>query len=496
MVTDQQVVVLRQKLMEGKTQQAAAASAAMSKRSARKWQRGSLPSESKKASRRWRSRPDPFADVWASDVVPLLRTGPEGELSATTILEWLDERHPGRFGRSQLRTLQRRIRDYRALHGPDREVYFQQEHPPGREAQVDFTHCTELGVTIGGESFRHLLFHLVLSHSGWRYAEVCFGETFGALVQGLQGALWELGGVPRVVRTDNLSAATHDLKNSSSHAMNARYEAVLTHYGVESTRTNPRSSHENGVVEQGHRRLKNALDQALILRGGRDFESGDEYRQFVGGVVDRRNRLVDSKLKAERRHLRPLPPAPVPGVRQLPLQDLEIARARFVPVHKGADWNPATHLPPPLEPPATTGLLSHRSEQPVHGTGARREQPLSHTWVQAEMTVSLQGLHHAGQCGLQPLAADPVRSFPHHDQRLSHRLAVDATASGNLTFHGFSTLTQQPDGMLPVAARQSNELIQLLVLSPFHASLYRPRITPRTSVLVAVLTSATISMPP
>ena len=169
-------------------------------------------------------------------------------------------------------------------------MYFQQDHPPGREAQVDFTHCTELRVTIGGEPFRHLLFHLVLSHSGWRYAEVCFGETFGALVQGLQGALWELGGVPRVVRTDNLSAATHDLKNSSGRAMNARYEAVLTHYGVESTRINPRSSHENGVVEQGHRRLKNALDQALILRGSRDFESEYEYRQFVRGVVDRRNR--------------------------------------------------------------------------------------------------------------------------------------------------------------------------------------------------------------
>ena len=106
----------------------------------------------------------------------------------------------------------------------------------------------------------------------------------------VQGALWELGGVPRVVRTDNLSAATHDLKNSSGRAMNARYEAVLTHYGVESTRTNPRSSHENGVVEQGHRRLKNALDQALILRGSRDFESEDEYRQFVCqaiGVVER-----------------------------------------------------------------------------------------------------------------------------------------------------------------------------------------------------------------
>ena len=153
------------------------------------------------------------------------------------------------------------------------------EHPSGREAQVDFTHCSGLGVTIGGESFRHLLFHLVLSHSGWSYAEVCFGETFAALVKGLQGALWELGGVPRVVRTDNLSAATHDLRNSRGRAVNARYEAVLTHYGVEATRTNPRSSHENGVVEQGHRRLKNAIAQTLILRGSRDFESEDEYRQ-------------------------------------------------------------------------------------------------------------------------------------------------------------------------------------------------------------------------
>ena len=297
MVTDQHVVLLRQKVMEGKTRQAAAAAAAMSERSARKWQRGSLPSESKQARRSWRTRPDPFADVWEKEIEPLLRSDREGELSATTILEWLDERHRGRFGSSQLRTLQRRIRDHRALWGPDREVYFQQDHPPGREAQVDFTHCSELGVSIGGEPFRHLLFQLVLSHSGWSYAEVCLGETFVALVKGLQGALWELGGVPRVVRSDNLSAATHELRDSRGRAMNAKYEAVLAHYGVESSRTNPRSSHENGVVEQRHRRLKSAIDQALILRGSRDFESEDEYRTFVRRVVDRRNRLVDSKLR-------------------------------------------------------------------------------------------------------------------------------------------------------------------------------------------------------
>ena len=173
LITDQQVVLLRQKLMEGKTQQAAAAASATSERSVRRWQRGALPSERRRNRRGWRTRPDPFADVWERDVEPLLRSDPDGELSATTILEWLDERHPGRFGSSQLRTLQRRIRDYRALHGPDREVYFQQEHPPGREAQVDFTHCSGLGVTIRGETFRHLLFHLALSHSGWSYGEVC-----------------------------------------------------------------------------------------------------------------------------------------------------------------------------------------------------------------------------------------------------------------------------------------------------------------------------------
>ena len=232
MVTNRQVVLLRQRLMEGRTLQAAAAAAAMSERSARKWRRGPLPSERKRGRRSWRTRPDPFADVWDEEVEPLIRSDPEGELSATTILEWLDERHPGRFGRSQLRTLQRRIRDYRAVHGPDREVYFQQEHPPGREAQVDFTHCTELGVSIGSEPLRHLLFHFVLSHSGWSYAEVCFGETFAALVKGLQGALWELGGVPSVVRTDNLSAATHELRDSRGRVINSRYEAVLAHYQV------------------------------------------------------------------------------------------------------------------------------------------------------------------------------------------------------------------------------------------------------------------------
>ena len=297
--------------MDRKTQESAAAASGMSVRTARRWQRGPLPSE-KDSQRTWRTRTDPFAEVWSEEIEPLLRKDTGGALQATTVLEWLDERYPGRFSQAQLRTLQRRLRDWRALDGPDQEVFFPQEHPPGREAQLDFTHGNELGVTINGEMYPHLLFEFVLSYSGWRFVELAFGETFEALVKGLQGALWALGGVPEVVRSDNLSAATHELKQTRGRALNQRFGQVLSHYGLRSTRTNPRTPHENGVAEQAHYRLKTAIAQALILRGSRDFSSVEAYRSFVQAVVDKRNRRVQGKLELERRHLRALPPAPVP----------------------------------------------------------------------------------------------------------------------------------------------------------------------------------------
>ena len=297
--------------MEGKTQEAAAAAAGMSVRSARSWQRGPLPSE-RKAPRTWRTRPDPFEAIWNEAIEPLLRRDPEGALQSTTVLEWLEERYPGQFSPAQLRTLQRRLRDWRALHGPEQEVFFPQVHPPGREGQLDFTDAGELRVTIAGRLFPHLFFQFILSHSGWRFADLAFGETYEALQKGLQGALWDLGGVPQVVRSDNLSAATHELRETKGRTLNQRYAALLEHYGLQATRTNPRSSHENGVAEQGHYRLKTALDQALLLRGSRDFPSEDAYSSFVQSVVDKCNRRIQEKLAGERPHLRPLPPAAVP----------------------------------------------------------------------------------------------------------------------------------------------------------------------------------------
>ena len=311
MIKDRQVRLLRQKLMKGKTQETAAAMAGMSVRSARKWQRGSLPSETK-PERWWRTRSDPFDGVWEDEIDPLLRGDPTGQLKATTIIEWLEEQHPGRFDSSHLRTLQRRLQDWRALHGPDQEVYFPQEHPPGREAQMDFTHGKALGVTIAGQPYPHLLFHLILSHSGWRYAEVAGGETFLALKQGLQNALWTLGGVPEVVRSDNAAALTHEIRRSRARALNDNYAALLDHYGLQSTRINRGKSHENGVAEHAHYRLKDAMDQALILRGSRDFHTADDYAYFVREMVEKRNRLVKGKLEQEMACLRPLPPAPMP----------------------------------------------------------------------------------------------------------------------------------------------------------------------------------------
>lgn len=313
MVTDEQVRLLRQKRMEGKSQEAAAAAAGMSERTARTWEKGRLPSQRKKP-RTWRTRPDPFQGVWEKDVVPLLVADQRGVLRASTVLQELQRRYPGQFEDGQLRTLQRRLSDWRAVYGPEREVYFPQEHPPGREAALDFTHCEELGVTIAGAAFAHLLFVLRLSFSGWTWVQVAFRETFEALVRGLQGALWDLGGVPEVVRHDNLSAATHELKRSGGRQLTKRFGDVLSHYGLSSTRIRPGQSHENGVVEKGHDLVKRAVAQALVLRGSRDFASVPAYESFVREVVERDlNRRASQKLSQEREPLRPLPPAPVPS---------------------------------------------------------------------------------------------------------------------------------------------------------------------------------------
>lgn len=299
--------------MDGKTQAAAAAASSMSLRTAREWDSGPAPSTTKQL-RDWRTRPDPFAAVWGTDVEPLLRSDTKGVLEAKLVLELLRTRYPEQFHPGQARTLQRRFREWRAQHGPEPEVFFEQVAVPGREAAIDFTHGTDLGVTIAGDPFPHLLFEFVLSYSHWTWVTVAFGETFEALVSGVQGALWALGGVPEVLRSDNLSAATHELKASSGRDLTTRFRAVLEHYRLRSSRITPGRAHENGVAEQAHRRLKSLVAQALLVRGHAAFEDVAAYDAFIQEVVAYwRNRPAAARLAEERATLRALPSAAIPS---------------------------------------------------------------------------------------------------------------------------------------------------------------------------------------
>ncbi len=291
----------------------AAAKAGMSEPTARKYRRtGKVPSEPRPA-RTWRTREDPYADVW-EEAEKMLQI--DSGLQAKTVFEELERRHPGRFRPGQLRTLQRRFRRWRAQHGPEKEVYFEQRHCPGERCQSDFTDMNSLYVTIDSEPFPHLLYHFVLTYSNWEWVNLAYSETFEALVEGLQASLWELGAVPLMHRTDNLSAATHNLKESRGRDFNDRYLAVLNHYHLEASRNNPGRANENGDVESQNYHFKNALDQRLRLRGSRDFSDVPAYMALVIAVVRDRNARHKELLAEELAVMRPLPVRPLPACRE------------------------------------------------------------------------------------------------------------------------------------------------------------------------------------
>jgi hypothetical protein len=301
--TDEQVRRLF-KLSENKQlkQGAQAAKAGMSEKTARKYLRaGLLPSQMKK-ERHWRTREDPFGEVWG-EVEALLSQAPG--LEALTIFEELQRRHPGRFPDGQLRTLQRQVRVWRGLYGPDQEVYFAQVHEPGQMSQSDFTWMKSLDITIGGELFSHLLYHFVLTYSNWEYVEVCFSESFESLSTGLQNALWTVGRVPVTHRTDNLGAAKYGGVDEAGFG--AHYMALMRHYGLKPTRNNPEQSHENGDVEQANYRIKERVEQALLLRGSREFVSRRDYDSFLKAIFSGRNRNRSQRLEAELAVMAPLP---------------------------------------------------------------------------------------------------------------------------------------------------------------------------------------------
>jgi hypothetical protein len=263
-----------------------------------------LPSE--KRPPRARRRSDPLAAVFDAEVVPMLEASPG--LRPVAVFEELMRRHP-ELGAGVRRTLERRIRQWRALHGPEREVIFRQTHEPGRLGFSDFTDMADVGVTVAGELLAHRLYHFRLAFSGFEHADVVLGgESFVALAAGMQDALWELGGAPGEHRSDSLSAAFRNLSPEVEEDWTARYAGLCAHYGMVVSRNNRGVAHENGTIESAHGHLKRAIEDALLLRGSRDFATLAEYRRFVDELVGRRNARNRRRIDAERAVLRPLPP--------------------------------------------------------------------------------------------------------------------------------------------------------------------------------------------
>lgn len=294
-----------------KTQELAAAKAGMDVKTARKYlEEGSLPSEMK-PERAWRTRADPFDEVW-EEIRRQIQANPG--LEAKTLFEALQRQEPGKFGDGQLRTLQRRIKIWRSTEGPGREVFFAQEHLPGRLGQSDFTYMNELEITITRQTFPHMLYHFVLTYSNWEDVTLCYSESFESLSDGLQNAVWELGGVPLGHQTDRLSTAVNN--NCDEKEFQSRYQALMRHYRLEPRKIQAGKANENGDIEQRHHRLKRAVDQALLLRDSRDFASISEYKEFLRALMAQLNAGRRDRLRVEMQYLRTLPDSRLESVKR------------------------------------------------------------------------------------------------------------------------------------------------------------------------------------
>ena len=250
-------------------------------------------------------RRDPLAGVWAEELEPMLRREPR--LKPTTLFEYLEEQYPGQY-RRVLRTLQRRVREWKALHGPEPEVMFMLRHEPGVMGLSDFTKLKGMKITINGQPFEHLIYHYRLAYSGWQYAQITQGgESFVALSEGLQNALAASGGAPKEHRTDSLSAAYRNSGGRRTIELTQFYNDLCEHYRMVPTRNNKGKANENGSVESPHGHLKNRIKQAIYLRGSSDFASIADYQAVIDQAAAGLNRQCEDKHEAEKAVLQPLP---------------------------------------------------------------------------------------------------------------------------------------------------------------------------------------------
>jgi hypothetical protein len=312
--TDAQVRIVMREREKGRTQEQAAASANLrSRKTAAKYEHLKQLPSALKQSRTYRTRADPFAEDWP-EVEEMLVVAPE--LEAKALFEWLCEQQRDKYQEGQLRTFQRRVARWRALHR-DQVAVLEQVHYPGEVLQTDGVWLTELGVTIQGEPFKHLLIHSVLPYSNWEWGRIAQSESLPAVKLGVQSTLIKLGHVPAFHQTDNSSAATRLLKAEEQEETDGRrgytagYLELLDHYGMGPRTTHLCSPQENGDVESSNGGLKRAIEQHLLLRGSRDFDSIEVYEAFLHQVMEKRNRTRQERLTEELAVMEPLPTASV-----------------------------------------------------------------------------------------------------------------------------------------------------------------------------------------
>ena len=317
-VTDKQVRKLMSELSKHGQIGTAAIRAGMDRKTARKYRDAErLPSELR-TPRDWRTREDPFDDEDWIDVRTRLEAAPE--LEAKTLFEHLSEKKPGRYSEGQLRTLQRRIKRWRAQEGPPKEVFFAKDHRPGEAAQVDFTSAKELKITLDGQPYDHLLCQFVLPYSNWQWATPCRSESIMSLRRGIQAGVFQLGHVPDFLQTDNSTAATHSARDvegrfvsweeegkvPSRRRFNERYLELVRYLGMKPRTTAIAAKEQNGDVEAANGALKRRLKQHLALRGARNFEHLGDYEVWLHGVLEKANRLRTARLEEELRVMRPM----------------------------------------------------------------------------------------------------------------------------------------------------------------------------------------------
>lgn len=312
--TDAQVRLLMRERQKGRTQEQAAVKANIkSRKTVARYERlGKLPSELKQP-RQYRTRADPFVEDWAQ-VEQMLRDAPE--LEAKTLFEWLCEQSPGKYQEGQLRTLQRRVADWRALN-QEKVAVLEQVHQPGEVLQSDGTWLSELGITIAGEPFAHILIHCVLPYSNWEWGAVAQSESLVAYQRALQKAFFKLGAVPRYHQTDNASAVTYQVRSQKGERdYNAGYLALLNHFGLEPRRIHVGCPEQNGDIESSNGGLKRALRQHLLLRGSKDFATLEAYEQFIETVMEQRNQGRQNRLDEELAEMQPLKAQALPAYRE------------------------------------------------------------------------------------------------------------------------------------------------------------------------------------